>query len=171
MGDIKEFYELQERIANDLSKAHNRKINTEDVSNALILVLTDKENLEWSGWIEDVDLTYEDEWKLLSDFDFNTLKQQVESLDTIFPVWCLFQFRARFKVNGLIWIIHKYDADPFPSNPHAHELTHNIKLDLSNGRCYRVRKPIYTIKKKDLLEIRQNAKKVYHGDLPELTLI
>ena len=40
------------------------------------------------------------------------------------------------KRDGCIWRIHKNDADPFPSNPHAHNVESGLKLDLSNGALY-----------------------------------
>ena len=80
------------------------------------------------------------------------------------------QFKVRIKNKGIIWIIHRYDSDPFPSSPHAHQIGNNIKLDLSNGKCYQYRKLIHVIKKKDLLQIREAAMKVYKDGLPELAV-
>jgi hypothetical protein len=40
------------------------------------------------------------------------------------------------KRDGCIWRIHKNDADPFPSNPHAHNVESGLKLDLSTGALY-----------------------------------
>ena len=68
----------------------------------------------------------------------------------------------------MIWIIHKYDAAPFPSNPHAHELGSGLKLDLSNGKCYRKKLQVHTIKKKDLIKIRNQAKNNF--TLPKLEI-
>lgn len=45
------------------------------------------------------------------------------------------------KRDGCIWRIHKNDADPFPSNPHAHNVESGLKLDLSTGALYFGRKP------------------------------
>ncbi len=42
----------------------------------------------------------------------------------------------RIKINGEVWDIYKYDADPRPSNPHAHNADSGVKMDLSNGRQY-----------------------------------
>lgn len=170
MGRIKDFYEMQEKLAKFFSEKYHRKILREDIFNALALLLADKENLERLEWLEDVDINYDKARELLSSFDFDILNRTIQTSDNILPIWCLFQFRARFKVNNLIWTIHKYDIDPFPSNPHAHELKQNIKLDLSNGDCYRVRKLLYTLNKKNLLIIRQAAIKVYKDELPHLKI-
>lgn len=76
-------------------------------------------------------------------------------------------YKVQIKRKG-IWLIHKYDTDPFPSNPHAHLIDSNIKLDLSNGNCYKKRELVYSIKKKDLLMIRDEAEKNFK--LPNLDL-
>ena len=72
------------------------------------------------------------------------------------------------KKDGQIWRIHKNDADPFPSNPHAHNLESGLKLDLSNGKLYYKRsdtgKPI---SRKDLLAIRSKITKI---QLPQITI-
>src|SRR5207237_6227170 len=34
---------------------------------------------------------------------------------------------AQVKLQGEIWIVHKNDADPFPSNPHAHNYRERLK--------------------------------------------
>ncbi len=78
------------------------------------------------------------------------------------------QFKVQIKSKGLIWIMHKYDADPFPSNPHAHQMGSGIKMDLKNGKCYRKKVFVTTIKKKDLIKIRTQAVKNF--DLPELEI-
>src|SRR4051812_10834537 len=40
------------------------------------------------------------------------------------------------KRDGCVWRIHRNDPDPFPSQPHAHNLESGLKLDLSNGELY-----------------------------------
>ncbi len=65
---------------------------------------------------------------------------------------------AMVKNDGCVWIIHKNDSDPFPSNPHAHNEESGLKLDLSNGKLY-LRKEFAgeKIGKKELLKIRNIA--------------
>lgn len=47
------------------------------------------------------------------------------------------------KVKGEIWRVHKSDKDPFPSNPHAHNLETGYKLHLGNGALYNAKnKPL-----------------------------
>jgi hypothetical protein len=134
----------------------------------LFIRLQQKENLEYALWLWDLDLEFNECLSVLSDFDFNCLQNQFETAEGLIRERFLMQFRARFKFKGQIWVIHKYDLDPFPSNPHAHDLEQNIKLDLSNGDCFRVRTYLHTIRRKDLLALRQAAQQVYEGELPLL---
>jgi hypothetical protein len=63
------------------------------------------------------------------------------------------------KRDGCIWRIHMNDADPFPSNPHAHNIESGLKLDLSNGDLYFHNRPSgKRISRKDLQFIRHQAK-------------
>jgi len=62
------------------------------------------------------------------------------------------------KRDGCVWRINKNDADPFPSNPHAHNVESGLKLDLSNGNLYLMGKfTEKTIAQKHLLAIRTQA--------------
>jgi hypothetical protein len=59
---------------------------------------------------------------------------------------------------GEIWDIHLNDADPFPSNPHAHNVQTRVKLDLSNGDLYRKKRKLEErVRKKDLETLRSLA--------------
>jgi hypothetical protein len=117
-----------------------------------------------------VEISYDEALHLLSDFDFNIFHKKFFSEQKILPPDLLIEYKVKIKSKGLIWIIHKYDKDPFPSNPHAHQLENNIKLDLSNGKFYKTREHICTLKKKDLLLIRAEAEKVFDGELPILAV-
>jgi hypothetical protein len=62
------------------------------------------------------------------------------------------------KRDGCIWRIHKNDADPFPSNPHAHNVESGLKLDLSTGALYfRARPTGQNIARRHLDFIRTQA--------------
>jgi len=74
------------------------------------------------------------------------------------------------KHKGERWIIHKNDADPFPSNPHGHSPDVGLKLDLSTGALYRKRECVGKITKKNLEVIKQKAEQRGCKALPALTL-
>lgn len=107
---------------------------------------------------------------LLKNFEFYTpeLLEQIFLEDTIIPdnVFRLL-YEEELKHNGEIWLIHKYDRDPFPSNPHAHNKESGLKLHLGNGELYFKRKLVGKIKRKDLLTIRSLTKAI---KLPELLI-
>ena len=164
-----------DNLKNKLSKYFDSiysdiQIDERKVFDALFIMLSDKYDLEWIGDLWYIDITYDEAKRILSKFDFNTINNLIETNEEIIPRDLLIQFKVRIKSKGLIWIIHKNDTDPFPSNPHAHEIENNIKLDLSNGKCYKKRQLMYSIKKRDLLIIRDKASKIFKGELPKLNI-
>jgi len=73
------------------------------------------------------------------------------------------------KHKGEIWVIHKNDADPLPSNPHGHNKSTGYKLHLGNGQLFSNKnKPLNEkISKKYLIAIRE---KVINITLPTLSI-
>jgi hypothetical protein len=163
---IEGFYKIQECLSDRFATLYSKDISREDIFWVLFIALEDKERLEWGGDLWDLDLEYNQCLELLSNFDFSSLHSRVATEEGLIPEDLLMQLKVRIKSKGQLWVIHRYDADPFPSNPHAHSLEQNIKLDLSNGNCYRGRRFLYTIKEKDLIAIRELASAVYKGELP-----
>ena len=167
---IEKWYEIQELLAYYFSQKYGYNISRESIYDALFMVFADENNLEWQGDLWDLNISYDKALYSLSNFDFPSLKKELFIEEGIIPNGILMKYKARIKSKGTIWVIHKYDKDPFPSNPHAHQLDNNIKLDLSNGNCYKIRELIYTVKKSDLLAIRSKAEKLFDGLLPELAI-
>ncbi|MGG7663586.1 hypothetical protein [Dyadobacter sp. BHUBP1] len=163
-----EFYKFKENLANELSVVRSMKISDRDVMDALYLLYADNADMEWIGDIWDLEITYDHALTDLLKFDFGILSRFVEIDESKIPSDFVTKKKARFKHKGTVWVIHRYDADPFPSIPHAHNMELNHKLDLSTGKCYEKRQLIYIFSKRDLLEIRERASKVYLGQLPEL---
>jgi len=59
------------------------------------------------------------------------------------------------KVKGEIWRVHKNDADPFPSVPHAHNYESGVVLHLGSGEMFnKNRQSIGSIGCKKLLQVR-----------------
>jgi hypothetical protein len=170
LGTIEKWNEILDLLSSYFKIKSSEDILREDIFAALFLLLSDKYSLEWRGDLWDLEMDYDEALQTVLEFDFNILKKTLFSEQEILPGHLLMKYKVRIKSKGLIWIIHKYDKDPFPSNPHAHQIDNNIKLDLSNGNCYKVREYIYTLKKKDLLSIRIEAEKVFDGELPVLTV-
>jgi hypothetical protein len=168
--EIEEHYKLQEDLGKYFTSKYARRISREDIFWSLFIVFGDEHKLEWPCLIWDLELGYEDCIQRLSSFDFDSLKNGISTLDALVPEEFLFKFKVRVKFKGDVWVIHRYDQDPFPSNPHAHCLGQNIKLDLSNGNCYRVREFLYKMKSKDLIQLRNIIEKVYKDELPPLAV-
>lgn len=84
-----------------------------------------------------------------------TLKEGEEAIPEVIPELLLEKY---IKVGGEKWVIHKNDADPFPSNPHGHNYARKVKLNLTNGLLYRKRIQVSIISKKSLLVIREQCK-------------
>ena len=69
------------------------------------------------------------------------------------------------KVKGEIWQVHKNDADPFPSIPHAHNYASGLSLHLGTGELFKKRDKVTQLQCKKLLAIREKLTKF---DLPKL---
>lgn len=69
------------------------------------------------------------------------------------------------KVKGEIWQVHKNDADPFPSIPHAHNYASGLSLHLGTGELFKKRDRVNQLQCKKLLTIRE---KLTAFDLPDL---
>ncbi|EOK5946970.1 hypothetical protein ACWOWW_004303 [Vibrio vulnificus] len=65
----------------------------------------------------------------------------------------------QIKYKGERWVVHKNDADPFPSTPHAHNYETMLKLHLGNGDLYYGTRKVGKIKKKDFIKLRGLFKK------------
>ena len=168
--DIDTMWNLQEALSLGLSDAQKINITRENVFDALFLTFENQSNLEWGGDVWDLDLNYDNAFAILKEFDFATLKNQVETVDIIPKEFLLIETKVRIKHSNLIWVIHKADADPFPSQPHAHQLDQNIKMDLSNGKLYRKTQYLHQIPHKEFIEIRKKFSAVYKGKLPQLAI-
>jgi hypothetical protein len=164
------FSNLLDDLAIHFSKITKKEITRTEIFDALFLLISDSQNFEWSGDLWDLTLSLPDTIQLLKDFDFNTLNKTIEVDENIFPRIVLYQKKILIKEKGLIWVIHNYDKDPFPSNPHAHCIDQNLKLDLSNGNYYRNRKLKGRLRKKDFLSLRTKVETAFPGELPPLSL-
>ena len=67
----------------------------------------------------------------------SVLLGEVELAKSPIPDECTRMLReATIRKDGCVWRIHKNDSDPFPSNPHAHNIESGFKVDLSTGNLY-----------------------------------
>jgi hypothetical protein len=109
-------------------------------------------------------------FEMLKNFNFPIEIETIELEDSILPKGAITRIdEETIKSKGEIWVIHKYDKDPFPSNPHAHNEETGQKLDLTNGDLYDGKNNYLgiNVSKKNLILLR---KKVKNSTLPELTI-
>jgi hypothetical protein len=171
LSNIEYFAKLKAELSSHFSAVRKQNISSRDIHDALFVLYADKFDLEFSGWLTDSKIEFEDALKALSDFDFNELFCVVEIDSEVFPMGTFIEKKVQFKAMGQKWIIHKNDKDPFPSNPHAHHYEQNLKLDLGDGTLYNKRTKVKKIRYKDLLDIRARVKQVFSGELPPLQKI
>jgi hypothetical protein len=162
--------DIQSSLASHFDTFYSWEIKKGHIAEALFLLFEESGKLEDFVDVLFIHIEYDDALKLLSDFNFNILQNKIETDEEIIPDNFLMKFKIRIKSKGLIWIIHRNDLDPYSSNPHAHQISNNIKLDLSNGKCYKKGNHIHTIKRKELISFREEASKKFKGELPELKM-
>jgi len=153
-------------VAVHFANCYNIDIQWQDIANAMDIHTS---LLEHPVEIWDIKVNVEELKKLLADYNFVNPIVAVD-IDIPLPKEIMFQTKVRIKVKGKIYIVHKNDSDPFPSNPHAHIDGQCIKLDLSNGNLYRKRELKGKIEKKELLLIREKLFQLYKGELPIVTI-
>lgn len=72
--------------------------------------------------------------------------------------------------SGTEWEILRNDANPFPSNPSAHNEAEHITMDLSTGNLFHDGEFVHRLRKKDLAGFRARiSEKHPEIDLPPMT--
>ena len=134
------------------------------------VALVDRLGLEQSIDLLDGEWTSSRVIEALKSYDFRRLRaetlEQIQLTHSIVPDGVLrLLTEERIKQAGEIWVIHKNDADPFPSNPHAHNYSTGHKLHIGTGELFIRRKRVGRICTKDLRKLRT---KIKHRPLPPL---
>jgi hypothetical protein len=163
-----------EEASNSISRMRGEVITRRDVENGLVSVLGLDEIFD----LLDRDIDGAEIISLLADCDFDRLRPEIlceiDLERSIIPAGvpvCLTE--AEVKLKGEKWTVHRYDADPFPSNPHAHCYAQRLKLHLGNGSLYpnKSRVSCGTMPVKDFLRLRDLVtQKNASIELPPLTV-
>jgi hypothetical protein len=145
-----------ERAAQLLSEARATPISAEDTEDALIMLL----GLENPVDLLDHDWTAAEIAHALRKFDFSSLKPivltVVELKSSVLPSGVRRRLdEVKIKARGEVWHIHRNDADPFPSVPHAHNYDSGHTMHLGTGELYLGRKRVGRISRRDLMDFRQ----------------
>ncbi|MBK6914980.1 MAG: hypothetical protein IPH11_15465 [Ignavibacteriales bacterium] len=167
-------YLNQERLSNWIAVSRNArktiaqkiKIPEEkiDLQTAVIVVL----KLGHESDLLDIDWTEEHLVNLVSNIDFKAWSEYEEVVlhESILPDGVPKPLNEEtVKAQGEIWRIHRYDPDPFPFLPHAHNIQTGYKLDLRDGKLYEKKNFKDKIRRKDLIELRSRIKRI---ELPDM---
>lgn len=166
---IEDFDDLLNYLAKEISVYQKKVIPNSWIYDACLMVYGDQYDVSHPVNLWDIDISFEEAYESLKDFDFEIFNTPLE-IELEFDRDELFQIKARIKAAGFNVVIHKYDKDPWPSNPHGHICDQNMKIDLRNGNCYRNREFVRSLRKKELLELREKATMRFKGDLPPLEI-
>lgn len=153
-GHINRFLAASVEAARFISASKGREVSVEEVREALVSVF----HVESQTDLLPLDLDVKKMVDGLRTFQFDWLRPiaTVVLEESILPVGAPQRLDERqIKHSNQVWRIHKNDADPFPSNPHAHNVETGYKLHLGNGNLYRKREVVGTIDSKDLMAIRK----------------
>ncbi|GAH16718.1 unnamed protein product, partial [marine sediment metagenome] len=140
-----------------ISEQKGLELTIDDIGKAISEKEGFSQNLEIFWYTLDNGLNIYDK---LKDYPFPEKIDQIklEGEDCVFPDNLPKSlYEAEIKAKGQIWIIHKNDQDPFPSNPHAHDYETGLKLDLTNGNLYHKKKLVDSINKRKLKVIRDKC--------------
>jgi hypothetical protein len=89
---------------------------------------------------------------------------EIELPESIIPEGIPVSLReAQAKHKNEIWEVHRNDADPHPSNPHAHCEEHALKMHLGTGELFRKRKLVGKLAVKDFLALRKKLGELLPG--------
>ncbi|MGH7812931.1 MAG: hypothetical protein ACREQI_02890 [Candidatus Binataceae bacterium] len=159
-----------EQAACLLAAVREFAVDAEQVEDGLICIL----GLENPVDLLEHDWTPEEIVQTLKDFNFSALKPKVLAtvgLETsIVPEGTQRRLdETRIKMKGEVWEVHRCDADPFPSAPHAHNYESGHKMHLGTGVLYLEKKIVGKISRQNLIDFRRQleARKI---DLPCLSV-
>jgi hypothetical protein len=142
----------------DIAKTHLENIYKKKISYSLIISLLghhfEREDAD-TFLIFNEDFNSADLIKILES-ELNSLGGQIEFESPEFDFLITDRIeKAKVKSKGLVWDIHNNDKDPYPSNPHAHEYSLNVKLHLGTGEFYRKKTIIGKLSKNEFIRLRQ----------------
>lgn len=147
-----------------LSQLHGLELKAIDIQNALCQKLEIDDALP--NLLLDKSLTEEQIIELLRDFNFKKFHPEflteIELEDGIIPEGTRRLLTEKtVKVRGEVWMVHKNDADPWPSNPHAHNYDAGLTLHLGTGDLFDTnRKLVSNIGKKKLAAVRNKLRSI-----------
>jgi hypothetical protein len=99
-------------------------------------------------------------------FDVPRILGEIDAPDLDVPGGIGRIYAALNKGAGKEWELLSHPSDPFPSDPHAHNETEDVAMDLATGALYHDRQYIHKLFRKDLVAFRALVAEKY----PDLAL-
>jgi hypothetical protein len=96
-------------------------------------------------------------------FDAPRILGSIEAPDLDIPGGIGRIYAALNRGAGREWEILSYPADPFPSDPYAHNEAEDVSLDLATGALYHDRQYVHKLFRKDLAAFRAKLSERYPG--------
>ncbi len=148
--------QIQEDLVKDLNK-NGISVTVEQVWAAIQIYCHENfpEEIEFWSDILFIKVEYSVLLAYMSSIDFELIKIEFDTTTANIHYSLLLMVKAQVKHKGLIWVVHKYDADPFPSIPHAHQIDNRFKLHLGTGKIYLKKEEISQLSKKEFLAVRE----------------
>lgn len=140
-----------------LSQLKGVKLESLDLQNALC----EKFNIDDPVELLSKNISSQKIVSILEDFNFAKPVgiEKITLNESILPLWIpKLIIEQTIKNKGEVWVIHKTDADPFPSSPHAHNYESGIKIHLGTGELFKKRELIGFLECKKLILLRKKIK-------------
>lgn len=135
------------------NRNEQRTITKRDVLEVLLLTAPELQTIEYPGDMWGVEFTLEELEGYIARAGTFVPIAEVE-LDEPLLFKGMFESKADVKMKGQRWRVYQNDADPFPSDPHAHNLDQHVKLHLGTGGLYRGRTLKDVLSRKIFLNLR-----------------
>ncbi|HCN84427.1 MAG TPA: hypothetical protein DIT07_12520 [Sphingobacteriaceae bacterium] len=164
---IEEWYEIIPRLVSSVGSFRKENILKEDIFHALFIKYSDEPEYEFPTDMYHFKPDYDSLFEYLKEFQFEFIKEEFETSSGDIHYSHIVRYKATIKSNGIVWRLHKFDKDDFPSSPHAHNIDSNLKLHLGNGKVFKKKQQVGTIPYKEFATIRD--KFISRGfELPKL---
>jgi hypothetical protein len=157
MNNKRNFINWQNELSaliNQFNQNAQRTITTRDVLEVMLLTAPVLQTIEHPVDIWDFEFTLEELQGYVARVGSFVPIAEVE-LDEPLIFKGMFELKADVKMKGHRWRVYQNDADPFPSDPHAHNLDQHVKLHLGTGGLYRGRKLKDVLSRKHFLDLRE----------------
>ena len=157
-------------VSDEINKLHLfDKVTEDQIEKAIYAIYSDKLDCFWILDLVGHDFEYDELLDVILKNPWSFQYDSIKTSPSVLPENLILVTKALIKHNGEQWFVYRNDPDTFPSKPHLHCYKQNLKLDITNGYLYNIKRFVGSIKKKDLEFIRKELETMKY-ELPELAL-